>query len=578
MPLMTDNPVVIIAILLAAAVVGGMVAHRLRQPVILGYLVIGAAVGPHALGLVSDTGIVETAATMGVALLMFTLGLETSFGQLRRMGRIGLFGGLLQIVATLGIGLLAGLVLFGWSVTQSALFGLIISLSSTAVCLKILMERGELDSMHGRIMIAMLIIQDVSVVAMTVIVPLMGGSMDRLLPSLLEAIGKALFFSAVAIASGLWILPWIMGRVGGVRTRELFLLIVLALCLGAALSTQIFGLSSVFGAFLIGLIVHESKFAHQALAEITPLRDIFATLFFVSLGMLFDASFVANNWGLVLTTVAVIVVIKFGIVFGVVRFFRFGGGVASLTAAALLQIGEFGFILAQAGVLAGVVSAQFYSLILASAIATMLITPFSIGLASRLQRRRIALGGGKGERNAGASDLPDVDGPGRVVIAGYGRIGLNMAQGLRDANIPITAIDIDPQRIESAREDCSSVLHGDASNPVILRAARISEAKVLAVTFPDPVAIINTVRNSLELNPRLKVVARVHRDREAQNLNSLGKIELVSPEYEASLEFLRRTLKAAGWTRRDIEKTLPTIEKEEKEMEFAADDEHGSVT
>jgi len=232
------DPVVSIAVLLAAGLVGGMVAHRLRQPVILGYLVIGVAVGPHALGWVGDLELIEAAATIGVALLMFTLGLEISLTQLREVGKLGLWGGFIQITATFGLGLLVGVSLFQWPFSQAALFGLIISLSSTAVCLKILMERGELTSVQGRIMIALLIFQDISVVVMVLIMPLLGGAAENVPLTLAMAAGKVALFIGMTIVAGRWVLPWLMGRVGGVRARELFLLTVLVLCLGAAIGTN----------------------------------------------------------------------------------------------------------------------------------------------------------------------------------------------------------------------------------------------------------------------------------------------------------------------------------------------------
>jgi CPA2 family monovalent cation:H+ antiporter-2 len=573
---MEQSPFVVIAILLIAAVVGGMLAHRFRQPLILGYLVIGVAVGPYALGLVSNTDTVETLATMGVALLMFTLGLETSFNQLRQIGKVGLLGGILQIFVTFIIGLLAGMGIFRWSLDQSLLFGLIISMSSTAVCMKILMDRGELDSVHGRIMIAILILQDLVVVIMTVAVPLMGGPVEGIAMALIEALGRALLFSAAAIASGLWLLPWIMGRIGGVRTRELFLLVVLTLCIGAALGTQIFGLSSVFGAFLIGLVLHESKFAHHALSEITPLRDIFATLFFVSLGMLFDVTFMTRNWPLVLLSVAVIIVIKFGVVYGIVQLFGYQRRISILTGAGLYQIGEFGFILAQMGISAGVVSEQFYSLILASAIITMLLTPISMSLAGRFYRRLdwvpplphlghpVPIASIKS--GVQANEIIDD----RILLAGYGRIGENMARGLDEAGIEYTVIDIDSERIAAARRLGRVCIHGDASNPIVLATVGIDKIKVMAVTFPDPVAVVNAAKTALELNPKIKVVARVHREREAKDLHELGEIELISPEYEASVEFVKRTLTSAGWQQKDINKAI----RSEKDIEFPADNEH----
>ncbi len=571
-----SDPVVSIVILLGAALVGGMIAHRLRQPVILGYLVVGVAVGPHAFGLVSDLTMVEAAATIGVALLMFTLGLEVSISQLRQVGKVGLWGGIAQIVVTFALGVAAGSTLFGWSLTQAALFGLVISLSSTMVCLKILMERGELDSMHGRIMIAILILQDVSVVLMVVVVPLLGGTLENFFLALAMATGKAILFVGIAIVLGLWVLPWLMGRVGGVRSRELFLLTVLVLSLGAALSTYIFGLSVVFGAFVIGLVLRETRFAHQALAEITPLRDIFATLFFVSLGMLLSPKFVFDNWPLIIMTVATITVLKFLVVFGIVWFFGYSRRIALLTGAGLFQIGEFSFILAQAGLNMGIISNQFYSLILASAIITIILTPLSMNsvpwLYSKLTRTPV----GKGLAAEDTAVFPvsqSSQTTNQVIIAGYGRVGHNVAQGLRDAGLPYTVIEINPERIFEMRCGGTDCIYGDASNVHVLSLVDLSKAKVLVVTFPDPLAVVTTVKTALRLNPKLKIVARVHRTREAELLKGLGVVELISPEYEASLEFLRRVLSLSGWRKADIKRTLPIVQQDQEFVEFSSDDE-----
>lgn len=570
------NPVIGIAILLAAALVGGMIAHRLKQPVILGYLIVGVAIGPHSLGLVQDLVLVEASATIGVALLMFTLGLEVSGHQLKQVGRVGLWGGILQIILTALLGLAAGTFVFHWTVAQSALFGLIISLSSTAVCLKILMDRGEMDSVHGRIMIAVLILQDIAVVLMTVVVPLLNGALESLPAAIAFAIGKALLFVGIAVVSGIYVLPWLMGRVGGVRSRELFLLTVLVLSLGAALGTQIVGLSAVFGAFIVGLVLHESRFAYQALAEITPLRDIFATLFFVSLGMLLDPAFVVARWQLVLATVSVIVFIKVLVVFGIVRLFGFGSRVAFIAGIGLFQLGEFGFLLAQAGMNAGVVTDEFYALILASAILTMLLTPLSTGLASgaypwlsRLLGRTASLSE-ENEYLAGAEDSLDIT-P-EVILAGYGRTGRNIASGLREAGVPHLVIDIDPERVDDARETGSPRIYGDSSNPNVLAHADLKSAKMLVVTFPDPVAVITTVKEALQINPGLRIVARVHRAHEADMLKELGVTELVNPEYEASMQFLKRVLEMAGEKKADMEKIVSEGQKKGEYIEFEPDE------
>ena len=566
------DPVVSIAVFLAAGLVGGMVAHRLRQPVILGYLVIGVAVGPHALGWVGDLKMIEAAATIGVALLMFTLGLEISLAQLREVGKLGLWGGFIQVTATFGLGLLVGVILFQWPFSQAALFGLIISLSSTAVCLKILMERGELTSVQGRIMIALLIFQDISVVAMVLIMPLLGGVVGNVPLALALAVGKVVLFIGMTIVAGRWVLPWLMGSIGGVRARELFLLTVLVLCLGAAIGTQIFGLSIVFGAFLVGLVLRETRFVHQALAEITPLRDIFATLFFVSLGMLLDPFFLVENWAWVAIIVGVIIILKLLVIFSLVRLFGRSTRIAFLTGAGLFQIGEFSFILAQGGINNGIISDHFYSVILASAIITMLLTPVSINLASRLFSKIARTADGK--RMVAREALPvsvSRETINRVVVAGYGRVGQNIAQGLQDAGIPYLVIDIDPERVSEARSSGRPRIYGDATNFRLLNKAGLDKARALVITYPDPMAVITTAKVALSINPELKILARVHRAKEANILKRMGITELVSPEYEASFRFIKRLLKITGQSKKDRRRVLALIRRDKEIAEFNPD-------
>jgi len=561
-------------VLVGAALVGGMVAHRLRQPVILGYLIVGMVIGPHAFSFVNDLVLIEAAATIGVALLMFTLGLEVSLAQLRQVGRVGVWGGMAQILVTFALGIAVGSILLGWSLTEAVLFGLVISLSSTMVCLKILMERGELDSVHGRIMIAVLILQDISVVIMMVVMPVLGNAAHNLVLVFLISMAKVALLVGAAIVLGIWLLPWLMGRVGGVRSRELFLLTIIVLSLGAALGTQIFGLSVVFGAFLIGLVLRETRFGHQALAEITPLRDVFAALFFVSLGMLLDPRFVVDYWWLIATTVALIICIKFLVVFGVIRLFGYSWNVAILAGSGLFQIGEFSFILAEGGVNSGIMSSQSYSLIIASAVITMLLTPLTMSVVSRLSAKITRAPRGIEAEPVGSSVLSEPEPfevPNPVLIAGFGRVGKNIAQGLQDVGLKYTVIEIDPELVFELR--CSSIacIYGDASNAHVLSSAALSQAKVLAVTFPDPIAVLTTVKVALSINPKIKIVARTHRKRESESLSRLGVTELVSPEYEASLEFLAKIVAASGLKKADVNRALAVIRRDEDIVEFSSD-------
>jgi CPA2 family monovalent cation:H+ antiporter-2 len=430
--------------------VGGIIAHRLRQPVILGYLVIGAIVGPHSLGLVGDIDLVKALAAIGVTLLMFTLGMEISVSQLRDVGKVGIWGGIIQIGAVFLLGMLLGVTVFRWSLPQSSLFGLIISLSSTAVGMKVLMERGEMSSVHGRIMLAILILQDISVILMMIILPVLEGVTSDIPMTVLKSAGMGFLFVGFAIVLGRWVIPWLLGRVSGPRTRELFIMTVLVLCLAAAIITEIAGLSVVFGAFLIGLVMRDTRFVHQALAEVTPLRDIFTTLFFVSLGMLLDPKFLLENWQFVLMVVGIIIAIKLLVVFGVVRIFGYSSRVAVLAGAGLFQIGEFGFILAQGGVDQGFTTGAFYSLIISSAIITMLLTPVSVSAVCKVYPRIVTLfNRRKPVITVNAFDqTPGIEAKSMpVVIAGYGRVGEAVAVGLEDAEIPFVIVDVDPERV-----------------------------------------------------------------------------------------------------------------------------------
>jgi len=526
--------------------VGGIVAHRLRQPLVLGYLVVGVVIGPHALGLVKDVVLVENAAAVGVALLMFTLGLEISLGQLKQVGKVGLWGGIAQVTITFAAGLVIGIAVLGWSGSQAVLFGLIISLSSTTVCLKTLRDRAELNSVYGRIMVAILILQDISVVVMMVVLPLMGNGAENLALDLGKALGKAILFVGAAIVSGLWLVPWLAEKTGGLRSRELFLLLVMLLCLGAAAATHLFGLSIAFGTFLIGLVVRESRFGHRALTEVGPLRDVFATLFFVSLGMLLDPDFLRADWPTIIGMVATIMFLKALIVFSILRSFGHSSRVALLAGVGLFQIGEFGFILAQGGIDMGLITQRFYSFMLASTVITMLLTPMSMSLIPWAHRKlvsapRVAVPMKMKE----LSPLPGYRAPQtprRVVIAGYGRIGQNIAERLEDAGVPFMVIDDDPARISQARSRGCPRIYGDARHAHVLVQAGADKAGTLVVTFADSLALVSTVEAALHVNPNLEIMARVERAGDAKALRELGVMQLVNPEHEASLEFVRRIL------------------------------------
>lgn len=367
-----------------------MIARRLGLPVILGYLIGGIAVGPYGFGLVGDVEQIRTLAEIGVVLLLFTLGLEFSLKTLRRTGRVAIIGGMVQILATTALGLVVGILLH-WPITEAVFFGFFIALSSTMIVLKLLMERGELDTAHGRVMIGILLVQDLAVVPMMVVLPVIGE------PGWAAALGiaalKAVLFLGAMLVLGLWVLPRVMRRVAGLRSRELFLLAIFGLCLAVAFASDYFGISLALGAFVAGLLMSESDYAHQALAEIIPLRDIFATLFFVSLGMLIDPRFLVDNIGAVSVVVIAIIGGKFIICSLIPWLFGYSAKTTLYVGAGMFQIGEFSFVLAAAALGTGAISKYLYDLTLTSAVITILLTPFALGGVSILYRR---LSQGKG--------------------------------------------------------------------------------------------------------------------------------------------------------------------------------------
>jgi len=545
-------------IVLVAATAGGLLARRARLPVIVGYLIGGIIVGPYGFGLVQELESVHLLGTFGIILLLFTLGLEFSLKELMRIGKIAILGGIAQILITAAVGLALGKLL-GWETFEAIFFGFLIALSSTMIVLKTLIERGELDTDHGRIMIGILLVQDLSVAPLMIILPAWGGGGEALFPILGAAAIKAVIFMGVMLALGIWGLPRLLKRVAGERSTELFVLTIVTLGLAAAAGTYFFGLSAAFGAFVAGLLISQSPFARQAAANIIPLRDTFAAIFFISLGMLADPRFVLDNMGIIAAVVAVIIVAKF-IICSLIPWFSGRSPKTSLfVGMGLLQVGEFSFILAMMGITSGVISQYLYSLILVCAIITMVLTPFAFSFASFLYRRlsqqkrfvQLVATHPDPEWQSERLELSR-----HAVICGYGRVGSLLARVLERRNFPYLVIDLAPQVISELHARGVPCIYGDASNPEILSYAQLDKARVLICTFPDFIAVELTARNALRVNPRIDIVARVHRDIDAELLKGIGVSELVRPEFEASLEVTRHTLHRFGLTGVEIQYIL----------------------
>jgi CPA2 family monovalent cation:H+ antiporter-2 len=554
-------------IVLATAIVGGMLARWLRLPVILGYLAGGVAVGPHGLRFVSESATISSLAEIGVILLLFAIGLEFSLKELLKLGRVAIVGGIAQIVLTaaVGFGLGRGV---GLSLTGSAFFGFIIAMSSTMVVLKILMDRGELDTAHGRIMLGILLVQDLSVVPVMVLIPAVGAGTGTIWTPLGIALGKAVGFIAVMLAMGYWGMPWMMKRVAGQRTRELFLLTVVVVCLAAAFGTYYVGLSAAFGAFAAGLLISQSGYARQAFADIMPLRDTFGALFFVSLGMLANLEFIRENLAAVAVVVLAIMLVKFVVCTAITRFFGYSHKTVLMVGTGLLQIGEFSFILALMGWKEGLFSERLYNLTIAAALITMFLTPFVMSLNSFLYRwlsqqpwfARQLTGRVDPDLRVQKLELSR-----HAVICGYGAVGRRVAEVLEKQKFNYLVIELDPTIIASLRSRGIPVIYGDASNPEILAHASLDKARVLICSIPDYVAAELTARNALRINPKLDIVARVHRDSDVELLRGVGVNEIVLPFFEGSLEMIRHTLHRFGMGSTEIQYILNSLRQSQTE-------------
>ena len=548
---------------LAAAAAGGLLVALLKQPVLLGYLLAGVVVGPTGLGLIKEVVQVETLAQFGVAFLLFALGVEFSFSELKKVKAISLGGGGLQIALTILVTTLASLGL-GWvtSPAQGVFLGAILSLSSTAVVLKCLMERNETGTPHGQVMLGILVVQDLALGLMLAVLP----ALDKPVEEISLAVGWALIqtglFALGAIAAGIWVIPPLLRLLAKTESRELFLLGVVAICLGIALLTEHLGLSIEMGAFVAGLMISEAEYADQTLTYVEPVRDIFAALFFASIGMLIDPIFLWNNLELILGLVAIVFVGKLLIITPLVRLFRYPLKTALIAGLGLAQIGEFSFVLASEGLSLGLVSRRVYLLILGTTAVTLVLTPFVLRLAPRLFTWAESLPFLK--KYLEASDVPlaiadDLPTQNHVVVCGYGQIGRNIVRLLQDRNYPVVVVDQSESRIQQVREAGLPYIYGNAASLHVLEKAGVAHAQGMAIALPDPMSTRLCLKRALEIAPDLDIVVRANQGKDIELLYQLGAREVVQPEFEASLELSAHLLNGVGLP-------LPAIQREVQQI------------
>jgi CPA2 family monovalent cation:H+ antiporter-2 len=495
---------------------------------------IGPFTGGPTVGNVHD---IEQLAELGVALLLFSLGLELSFRELKPVRAVALGGATIQIVLTIALGAALGLGL-GWEWRVALWFGSLVSLSSTMVALKTIQAQGRLGTLSSRVMLGILVVQDLAVVPLMIVLPELSDPSGGLSKVLIAAARATLLLGVIVLFSTR-VVPRLMAWVARWNSRELFFLSTITLAVGVGYVAFVFGLSMALGAFVAGLVVNESEYAHQALSDVIPLRDLFGMLFFVSVGMLLDPALLGQQLGVLALVVLVIVLGKAAILAGVVRGFGYWNIVPLAVGLTLFQVGEFAFVLARVGLSSGAIPTDVYSLTLNTAIVTMSLTPALSALVPVLYDR---LWPRRARETFEATNLPSTGLSAHVVVAGSGRVGRSIADALSQLSLPFVLIESDDRRVQQARVAGRPVIYGDASQVVVLEAAKLHDARAVLITVPAFADVRNIVRAVRQIQPDLPIIARADGIEAVRALYALGIQEVTSPEFEAAIEMTRQAL------------------------------------
>jgi len=536
--------------------------HKARQPTVVGYLLTGVIAGPSALGLIPDTAEVEILADVGVALLLFTIGLELSLRKLARMRQLVLGAGSLQLVATTAA-VCALLVFLGLTGREGLFWGFLVAASSTAIVLKLLNDRQELDTLHGRAVLGILLFQDLCVVPMMALLPTLAASGAAQALHILWALVKSLAVVGTILLGAYYLFPPVLRAIVRVRSRELFIIATIFLALGTAWGASLAGLSLALGAFLAGIVLSESEYGHQIMAEILPFRDSFTSLFFISIGMLIDLRFGLSHGPLLLSAAASILIAKLATGGLAVLVLGFPLRIAALVALALAQVGEFSFVLLREGDRLGIVTQDRYQLFLGAAVLTMIFTPALMAAGPRVSHWL----GQKGDRrswlvpDAQTEKLED-----HLIICGYGLNGRRLSRLLRQNNLSYLVLDMNPRVVREARAEGEPVYFGDVSNAEILKRAGAAHARGIVFAISDRTVLARAISQARLLNSNLHIMARIKRIEEARELRAAGATHVVAEEVEAWMEIAVRVLRLYGMPREAVAQQMLQFREDDYEM------------
>ncbi|MBC7364332.1 MAG: cation:proton antiporter [Candidatus Aminicenantes bacterium] len=545
--------------ILAASILVIVVFHRLKIPAVVGFLITGILLGPGGLGLVHDLKVINAVAEIGVMMLLFIIGIEFSLERLRRIQRYFWFGGGLQVLLTISVVTLISRLLRA-RVEEAIVYGFLVALSSTAVVLKLLSDKKQLDAPHGQISLGVLIFQDMALVPMLAIIPLLA----NIKSVSIFALGSRFFLSLLAVAVIFFlarkIMPTIISLIVRTRIKEIFLLSALLACLGMAYLTASLGLSLALGAFLAGIIISESSYSLQVVSDVLPFKDVFNSLFFVSIGMLLDTRIAWHLRWQVLAVVAGIIILKTAVVFLTVMLLHFNSRISLLTALGLAQIGEFSFVLVRVCQENELISGEVFQVFVASSVLTILATPVLMEAGSRLVEKiqeHGVLSASLERANIENEGLRE-----HVIIAGFGLNGRNLARVLKETGISYVIVEINPETFRTASQSGEPMIFGDASSRVILQEAAIAKARALVIAISDPAAARRAVSQARRLNPEIFIIVRTRFVSEIEELYALGADDVIPEEFETSIEIFIRVLEKYHLPRNIINTQVQVIRSE----------------
>lgn len=540
----------------AAAILGGLFAKLLRLPFLIGYIVSGFFIGTFFRGIILDF---ISFAKIGTILLLFSIGLELSFDRLARFFKISVFGALIQIILVSLI-IFWVFILFGFEILTSFILSIGFSLSSTAVVLKLLSDRGELETIHGGIMFGWLLVQDLAVIPIMVVLPILAHSSDWL-NLIAISLFKAFCVIIAVVLVGKIVVPRILHLVSQTNSRELLVLTSFALALGTGLITNLFGISPELGAFLAGVIISESLEHHAVFAEVRPLRDLFVALFFVSLGFLINPSILVDKFGIIVSISVLVLIIKLIVVFAVSSLFGYRGKISITTALGLSQVGEFAFIVFSSALSLKLISAENTSLGIAVTLLTLIFSPIIYRTAIPLWRflrsitqkhpriNKFFLAGEP--RSFVEGDLRD-----HIIICGYGRVGSWIGKVLEEYKIPFVVVDYNQKIVAELKNKGIPVLYGDPTEPEILELVGVKGSKAIILAIPDRVAQETLIAYVQTIAPNVKIISRAHQDIDLDRLKSLRVDKIVQPEFEAAVEIVKSILVTFGKSNEEIRKIV----------------------